>query len=68
MDILLSPVNGFINCAVNCFHKKSVSFETLKSANLLSRLLMVRDGLLEIPNSIINLEELQCLIEFVSVS
>ena len=67
-DILLSPVSGFINYALNCFHEKSVSFETLNSANLLSELLMVRDGLLEIPNSIINLEELQCLIEIVSVS
>ena len=45
-DILFSPVNGFINCAIKYFINKSVDSNTLNSANLLLELLMVRDNLL----------------------
>ena len=64
-DVLLSPANGFINYAVKYFNSKSVNVDTSNSANLLSELLMVRDGLLELPNNIINSEELQDMIECV---
>ena len=64
-DVLLSPANGFINYAVKYFNSKSVNVDTSNSANFLSELLMVRDGLLELPNNIINSEELQDMIEFV---
>ena len=64
-DILLSPLSGFINCVVKYFNSKSVDVATLNSANLLSELIMIRDGLLETSNYAINPEELQSMIEFV---
>ena len=67
-NILLSPMNGLINCAVAHFNTKTVDNVASNSANLLSELLMVGDGLFEIPNNLINSDELQCMIEFISTT
>jgi hypothetical protein len=64
-DILFSPVNGFINCAVTFFINKSVDSNTSNSANILVELPMVIDVLLEMSDNVINSEDLQCLIEFI---
>jgi hypothetical protein len=65
---VFSSVNGFINCTVKYFVKKSVNFNTLNSANLFLEFLMVRDDLLQISDNVISSDDLQCLIEFICTS
>ena len=63
----LSPMDGYISCAANYFHNKSLDLDSLNSASSFSKLIMVRDGLLEISINLINVEDLQFYIHLVYI-
>ena len=58
---------GSVNEVINSFVFKSTDELMCSSANLLLELLMVRDGMFELPSDMFARDELQCMIDHISI-